>query len=98
VGSTPAVTASSALLAANTGALTITGTGFDPVAAKNTVTLSSGSAIVLTDGYLESVPAATSAALRRAKVALHVGVVGGGPLHTGAPWLASSTPLPSPGY
>ena len=56
------------------------------------------SAIVLTDGYLESVPAATSAALRRAQVALHVGVVGGGPLHTGAPWLVSSTPLPSPGY
>ena len=56
------------------------------------------SAIVLTDGYLEAVPKATSAALRRAQLSLHVGVVGGGPLHTGAAWLKSSTPLPSPGY
>jgi predicted metal-dependent peptidase len=56
------------------------------------------SAIVLTDGYVEAVPKTTSAALRRAQVALHMGVVGGGPLHTGAPWLVSSTPLPSPGY
>ena len=56
------------------------------------------SAIVLTDGYVEAVPRATSAALRRAQVALHVGVVGGGPLHTGAPWVTSSTPLPSPGF
>ena len=56
------------------------------------------SAIVLTDGHLETVPAATSAALRRAQVALHVGVVGGGPLHAGAAWLVSSTPLPSPGF
>jgi hypothetical protein len=55
-------------------------------------------AIVLTDGHLESVPAATSAALRSAHVALHVGVVGGGPLHTGAAWLKSTTPLPSPGF
>lgn len=47
VGSTPAVTASSALLAASAGLLTITGTGFDPVAANNTVTLSSGRGIVL---------------------------------------------------
>jgi hypothetical protein len=57
-----------------------------------------GAAIVLTDGHLESVPAAKSAALRRAQVSLHVGVVGGGPLHTGAAWLNSSTPLPSPGF
>jgi predicted metal-dependent peptidase len=56
------------------------------------------SAIVLTDGYVEAVPRATSAAMRRAQVALHMGVVGGGPLHTGAAWLASSTPLPSPGF
>ena len=56
------------------------------------------SAIVLTDGYVEAVPKTTSAALRRAQVALHVGVVGGGPLHTGAAWLVSSTPLPSPGF
>ena len=55
-------------------------------------------AIVLTDGYLEAVPKATSAALRHAQLSLHVGVVGGGPLHTGAPWLKSTTPLPSPGY
>jgi predicted metal-dependent peptidase len=55
-------------------------------------------AIVLTDGHVESVPAASSKALRRAQVALHMGVVGGGPLHSGASWLASSTPLPSPGY
>ena len=47
VGSTPVVTSSSALFAANAGLLTITGTGFDPVAANNTVTLSSGSGIVL---------------------------------------------------
>ena len=56
------------------------------------------SAIVLTDGYVEAVPKTMSAALRRAQVALHVGVVDGGPLHKGAAWLASSTPLPSPRF
>lgn len=55
-------------------------------------------AIVLTDGHIESVPAAASAALRVAQVALHLGVVDGGPLHTGASWLASTTSLPSPGF
>jgi hypothetical protein len=75
------------------------GTAICAVVTHATQQLPAGSsAIVLTDGYLESVPAATSAALRRAQVALHVGVVGGGPLHTGAAWLKSSTPLPSPGY
>lgn len=48
VGTTPIVTSSAAFLAANAGLLTISGTGFDPVAANNTVTLSSGNAIVLT--------------------------------------------------
>jgi len=47
VGSTPVVTASSAFLGANAGLLTITGTGFSPVALNNMVTLSSGSGIVL---------------------------------------------------
>jgi hypothetical protein len=75
------------------------GTAICAVIAHATHQLPAGSsAIVLTDGYLESVPPATSAALRRAQVALHMGVVGGGALHTGAPWLASSTPLPSPGF
>ncbi|WP_353268749.1 hypothetical protein [Gemmatimonas sp.] len=55
-------------------------------------------AIVLTDGYVETVPSAVSAALRRANVALHLGVVGGGPLHIGAPWVTSSTTLPSPSH
>jgi hypothetical protein len=48
VGSTPVVASSSAFLAANSGLLTITGTGFSPVALNNMVTLSSGSGIVLT--------------------------------------------------
>jgi hypothetical protein len=74
------------------------GTAIFAVITHATQQLPAGSAaIVLTDGHLERVPAATSAALRRAQVALHVGVVGGGPLHTGAPWLTSTTPLPSPG-
>lgn len=47
VGSTPVVTSSSAFLGANAGLLTITGTGFSPVALNNTVALSSGSGIVL---------------------------------------------------
>ena len=75
------------------------GTAICAVITHATQQLPAGSrAIVLTDGHLESVPAATSAALGRAQVALHMGVVGGGPLHTGAPWLKSTTPLPSPGY
>ena len=75
------------------------GTAICAVIAHATQHVSAGSAaIVLTDGHLENVPAATSAALRRAQVVLHVGVVGGGPLHTGAAWLNSSTPLPSPGF
>ncbi len=75
------------------------GTSIGAVIAHATQHVPAGNAaIVLTDGHVESVPAATSAALGRAQVALHVGVVGGGPLHTGAPWVTSSTPLPSPGY
>jgi hypothetical protein len=75
------------------------GTAICAVIKHATQQLPAGSrAIVLTDGYLEAVPKATSAALRRAQLSLHVGVVGGGPLHTGAAWLVSSTPLPSPGY
>ena len=75
------------------------GTAICAVITHATQELPAGSAaIVLTDGHLESVPAATSAALRSAHVALHVGVVGGGPLHTGAAWLKSTTPLPSPGF
>jgi uncharacterized protein with von Willebrand factor type A (vWA) domain len=75
------------------------GTAICAVITHATQQLPAGSdAIVLTDGYLEAVPKATSAALRRAQLSLHVGVVGGGPLHTGAAWLKSSTPLPSPGY
>ena len=75
------------------------GTAICAVIKHATQQLAAGSsAIVLTDGHLENVPAATSAMLRRARVALHVGVVGGGPLHTSAAWLASSTPLPSPSF
>jgi molybdopterin biosynthesis enzyme len=75
------------------------GTAIYAVIKHATQQLAAGSnAIVLTDGHLEHVPAATSATLRRARVALHVGVVGGGPLHTSAAWLASSTPLPSPSF
>ena len=75
------------------------GTAICAVITHATQQLPAGSAaIVLTDGYLEAVPKATSAALRHAQLSLHVGVVGGGPLHTGAAWLKSTTPLPSPGY
>lgn len=75
------------------------GTSICSVITHATLHLAAGSAaIVLTDGHVESVPAATCAALRRARVSLHVGVVGGGPLHTGAAWLKSTTPLPSPGF
>ena len=75
------------------------GTSIRSVITHATQHLAAGSAaIVLTDGHVESVPATTCTALRRAQVSLHVGVVGGGPLHTGAAWLASTTPLPSPGF
>lgn len=47
VGSTPVVTPSTVLIAANSGTLTILGTGFHPNRAKNHVTLSSGVAQVI---------------------------------------------------
>ena len=75
------------------------GTSICSVITHATQHLAAGNAaIVLTDGHVESVPAATCAALRVAQVVLHVGVVGGGPLHSDAAWLASTTPLPSPGF
>ena len=55
-----------------------------------------GAALVLTDGYVEPVPAARSAALKLASMSLHLGVVGGGPLHARNRWVTSSVRLPSP--
>ena len=53
-------------------------------------------ALVLTDGYLEPVPAARSAALKLAGISLHLGVVGDGPLHARDRWVTSSVRLPLP--
>lgn len=53
-------------------------------------------AVVLTDGYFGIVSARSAAALRKAGIALHLGVMGGGPLHEKASWVASSVRLPSP--
>ncbi len=53
-------------------------------------------AVIITDGWLESISRATAKSVRAAGVSLHLGILGSGPTHARAPWVASSTPLPSP--
>ena len=52
--------------------------------------------VVITDGYLEFVNPAVQRPFRARGTPVHVGVLGGGPLHDRADWVTSSTPLPSP--
>ncbi len=53
-------------------------------------------AVIITDGYLEPVSRATANAVRDAGLSLHLGILGLGPTHASAPWVASSRSLPSP--
>ncbi|HYW50583.1 MAG TPA: hypothetical protein VE861_08255, partial [Gemmatimonadaceae bacterium] len=51
---------------------------------------------VLTDGYIETVAPAVSRPILTRRTSVHVGVLGGGPLHDDAAWVTSSTRLPTP--
>jgi len=53
-------------------------------------------ALVLTDGYLETVHSADITRLKQRRNAIHLGVIGGGPLLSDARWVTSSTRLPTP--
>ena len=53
-------------------------------------------ALVLTDGYLETVHSTAIAQLKKRRNAIHLGVIGGGPLLSDATWVTSSTRLPTP--
>ena len=53
-------------------------------------------ALVLTDGYLETVHSIAIAQLKKRRNAIHLGVIGGGPLLSDAKWVTSSTRLPTP--
>ena len=52
--------------------------------------------VVLTDGFIETVPARVFNPLRERGIRIHLGVIGNGPLHERAAWVSSSTRLPSP--
>ena len=52
--------------------------------------------LVLTDGYIEIVPSASYRVILERRTRVHLGVIGSGPLHTAAGWVASSTRLPTP--
>jgi hypothetical protein len=54
-------------------------------------------ALVLTDGYFTEPTMGSIEALRAAGHELHLGVIGDGPLHDGARWVASATRLPDGG-
>lgn len=51
--------------------------------------------VVLTDGYIETIPARVSNPLRERGTRMHLGVIGHGPLHDGAVWVSTSTHLPT---
>ena len=51
--------------------------------------------VVLTDGYFGSPTTRLVRALRQRGIQLHLGVIGGGPMHEREPWVASATRLPS---
>jgi hypothetical protein len=53
-------------------------------------------ALVLTDGWFDQPSRSAAAALSAGGHALHLGVLGPGPLHDRAAWVASSTRLPDP--
>lgn len=53
-------------------------------------------ALVLTDGYLETVHSTAITQLKKRRNAIHLGVIGGGPLLSDAKWVTSSTRLPTP--
>lgn len=52
--------------------------------------------LVLTDGHIERVARKLSAEIRQRRIAVHLGVIGNGPLHADQPWVASSVRLPLP--
>jgi hypothetical protein len=56
---------------------------------------SSTPVVVLTDGFIETVPARVFNPLRERGIRIHLGVIGNGPLHERAAWVSSSTRLPS---
>lgn len=51
--------------------------------------------VVLTDGYLETIPHAVQRSIRSRGTHVHLGVIGPGPLHDRAEWVTTSTRLPS---
>jgi hypothetical protein len=51
--------------------------------------------LILSDGYFTDPPRSLCNAVHALGVALHLAVVGPGPLHESAKWLASSTRLPA---
>jgi len=51
--------------------------------------------VVLTDGFIETVPARVFNPLRERGIRIHLGVIGNGPLHERAAWVSSITRLPS---
>ena len=53
-------------------------------------------ALVLTDGYVEMVHSTAITQLQKRRNAIHLGVIGCGPLLSDAPWVTSSTRLPTP--
>lgn len=53
-------------------------------------------ALVLTDGHLESVRSRDITPLKTRRNAIHLGVIGSGPLLRDAGWVTSSTRLPTP--
>ncbi len=55
-------------------------------------------ALVLTDGYFDEPSQQSTAILSSIGIKLHVGVLGGGPLHDSEPWVASATRLPDDSF
>jgi hypothetical protein len=51
--------------------------------------------LLLTDGHFETIPSTLARQVVEHSLSIHLGIVGNGPRHQSAPWVRSSTALPS---